>query len=149
MKFSELIEHSEEIQPGVFNRAVIEEYDVSDLKVVDMLGVKTKMVSANFRSRNDVYKVVVQVNGVVPGVQITEENHMTVRCSCSSFRFWFGIANKKSRVLFGQHMKKYVPVPDDQRQRPKQPPKNPDHIPGVCKHIIGLVKVMRREGIIG
>ncbi len=148
MKFSDLVDGSEVLQPGVFNRAVIEDYDITDLKVVDMFGVRTKIVSANFRSSNDSYKVVVQVNGVIPLVAITEDNHMTVRCSCPSFRFWFGNANRERHVLFGNKMKRYDPVPDHLRQRAKQPPKNPGHIPGVCKHIIGLVKVMKREGIV-
>ena len=146
MKFSDLIDSSESIQPGVYNRAVIDEYEITELKVVPMLGMKTKIVSAFFRSNRDVYKTVVQVNGVEEGVLPSEENHMTVRCSCPSFRFWFGNANRQHHILFGIHMKKYIPVPDHLSQRPKQPPKNPGHIPGVCKHIIGLVKVMRRVG---
>jgi hypothetical protein len=147
MRFSDLIDSSESLLPGVFNRAVVDDYEVNHFVVKDMVGVRTKLVTAEFSGPNDAYKVVVQVSGIVPGEKCSEENHMVVRCSCPAFRFWFGVANRDHHVLFGPKIKRYIPVADHLRQRPKQAPKNPGHIPGVCKHIIGLIKVMKRDGI--
>lgn len=146
MKFSELVVGSEQLQPGVFNRAVIEDYVISNVLVKDMKGVRCKLVSAEVMSDDrKLYKAVIQVSHADEGV--SEDSDVTVRCSCQSFRFWFGEANRRAHVLFGTKMPKYTPVPDHKRQRPKQPPKNPKHIPGMCKHVILLMKYMKNVGI--
>lgn len=147
MKFSELVSNAEVLQPGVFNRAVVEDFDISNLKVVDMLGVNTKIVSIEVQgSEKKPYKVVVQFNQADRGC--TEESNVVVRCSCMSFRFWFSEANRKARALYGMHRPNYVPVPDNERVRAKRPPLNPgDLIPGTCKHICVAMKYMKREGI--
>jgi hypothetical protein len=147
MKFSDLVAGGEALQPGVFNRAVIEDYAIFDFHVTDMLGVKTKIVRAEVASPDKkVYKVVVQFNQVEGPV--SEENNVVVRCNCPSFRFWFSEANRKVHALFGMHRPKYVPVPDHLRQRPKRAPLNPgDAIPGACKHIVLVTKYMKRQGM--
>lgn len=147
MKFSDLVSGSEVLLPGVFNRAVIEDYSLIGFHVTDMLGVKTKIVRTEIESKDaKKYKVVVQFNRADQGC--SEDNDVVVRCSCQCFRFWFSEANRKAHALFGMHRPKYVPVPDDQRQRAKRPPLNPgDLIPGACKHVFIVMKYMKRHGM--
>lgn len=147
MKFSDLVTGSEALLPGVFNRAVIEDYTLEHFHVTDMLGVKTKIVTVDIvSSEAKVYKVVVQFNRADQGC--SEESNVVVRCNCQCFRFWFSEANRKTRTLFGMHRPKYTPVPDEQRQRPKRPPLNPgDAIPGACKHVFIVMKYMKRQGL--
>lgn len=147
MKLSDLVTGSEVLLPGVFNRAVIEDYSLENIHVTDMLGVKTKIVRMDIRSKErNVYKVVVQFNRADLGC--SEESNVVVRCNCQCFRFWFSEANRKVHALFGMHKPKYVPVPDGLRQRPKRPPLNPgDAIPGACKHVLVVMKYMKRQGM--
>lgn len=148
MNFSELVHSSEALLPGVFNRAVIEDFKVLGFKSREMLGVRTRIVSALIQSdRKEPYKVVVQVNRV--NGPVTEDNDVVIRCSCPCYRFYFSEANRKQRILFGTHRPKYDPVPDDQRLRAKRPPLNPgDIIPGACKHVFVVMKLMKRKGLI-
>lgn len=146
MKLVELLDSSEVILPGVYNRARVDDYMVESFNVRPMVGVHTLMVTAALRSVNDRYKVVVQFNGHVVGEKVTEENHVTVRCSCPSMRFFFGGANKRQKVLFGRMFKRYIPVPDYMLQRARPLPKNPNGIPGVCKHVGTVVKMMKYQG---
>lgn len=146
MKFSDLVLGSEVLLPGVFNRAVIEDFRMVNFHTRDMLGVKTRLVNTDVISDDCTYKVVIQVNRVDLGC--SEDNDVVVRCNCKCFRFWFSEANRKVHALFGMHRPKYVLVPEAMRQRPARPPLNPgDAIPGACKHIIVVMKYMKRQGI--
>lgn len=147
MNFSDLINSSEVLQPGVFNRAVVEDFGIVGFKCTEMLGVKTRIVSALIQGdAKEPYRVVVQVNRV-DGI-VTEGNDVVVRCSCPSYRFYFSEANRKQRILFGAHRPRYEPVPNGERRRAPRPPLNPgDLIPGVCKHLIVVMKLMRRQGL--
>jgi hypothetical protein len=64
------------------------------------------------------------------------------RCSCSDYYFRWEYANKLVKALFGRLSKKYV------RKTKTRPPVNPDHLPGICKHIYGLQGYLRQEGYI-
>jgi hypothetical protein len=66
----------------------------------------------------------------------------TVRCSCQDFYFRWEYADKLAGALFGRLSKKYV------RKTKTRPPVNPDHLPGICKHVYGLQSYLRVEGYI-
>lgn len=59
-----------------------------------------------------------------------------VRCSCRDFYFRFAVWNHKAGVLFGRIPPKY------KRKTTTRPEVNPQHIPGICKHIQLAAKVL-------
>jgi hypothetical protein len=145
MKFSDLVLNSEALLPGVYNRAVMS-YEVRNFKVTEMLGMKTRIVSALVKSdRPGLYKVVLQLNRVDLGC--SEDNDVVVRCNCPCYRFWFNEANSRVHIMYGKKLPAYVPVPEEQLQRPRPWPHNPAYVPGMCKHIILLAKHLKRKGL--
>ena len=70
----------------------------------------------------------------------TLENEVTVRCSCLDYYFTWAFPNKKAKALFGALPKKYI------RKTTTYPARNPDQVPGICKHIYQLQSYLRNEG---
>lgn len=58
------------------------------------------------------------------------KNYVRVRCSCADFKFRFAWEDKAAQALFGGPPAKYKRKPGSNR-----PEVNPEHIPGMCKHI--------------
>lgn len=69
-------------------------------------------------------------------------NKCQVRCSCPSFYFYFGYWDKQNGALSGPSQTPYV------RKTQNVPERNPKHIPGVCKHLMRMLLVMKNERII-
>lgn len=53
-----------------------------------------------------------------------------VRCGCQDFRFRFAWEDRDVQALWGGPPKRYTRKPGSTR-----PPVNPEHFPGICKHI--------------
>lgn len=73
-------------------------------------------------------------------------NDVQCRCSCESFRFSFAYADRMNRSMAGANFPAYhrkTPLPPLGRPR-----RNPDHIPGVDKHLITAMDVLVREGLV-
>lgn len=62
------------------------------------------------------------------------KHDLAVRCGCPDFRFRFSYANKKQKALFG-NLISYTKKTD-------RPPLNPDHIPGMCKHLKNFIEAL-------
>lgn len=63
----------------------------------------------------------------------------TVRCSCLDFYFTWMWPDKSAKALFGNLGRPY------KRKTTTRPPRNPDHIPGFCKHVFQLESYLRNE----
>lgn len=63
-----------------------------------------------------------------------------VYCSCPAFYFYFAWYNYETQSLFGEKPEPYV------RVTTSIPPKNPRHLPGVCKHLISAYDMLRWQG---
>jgi hypothetical protein len=80
------------------------------------------------------------------GVDVTKEapspnNNVGVRCSCKAYYFNFSFANQVRGCSFGTRFKPYVrktPVWD-----PRYPLRNPNMIPGMCKHLLLLASTLQ------
>lgn len=73
-------------------------------------------------------------------------NDVQCRCSCESFRFSFAYSDRMNRAMAGANFPAYhrkTPLPPLGRPR-----RNPDHIPGVDKHLITAMDVLVREGLV-
>lgn len=64
-----------------------------------------------------------------------------VRCTCLDFYFMFSVWNHKDDSLHGDAPEPYVKKTDS-------PPRNPERVPGTCKHIIKLEKVLTGQRIL-
>lgn len=77
---------------------------------------------------------------------IKKDGIMDCRCSCNDFIFTWAWTLKQHGNLSPQQLKKYVrKTPPPPEGRPKR---NPDDIPGVCKHLLAGLKAMSNEGMI-
>lgn len=64
-----------------------------------------------------------------------------VRCQCPDFRFTWAEWDKKEHSLSGRNFPRY------RRKTENRPERNPDHAPGLCKHLYGLVERLKRDRI--
>lgn len=67
-------------------------------------------------------------------------NDVMVRCDCADFKFRFAYYNHVDRSLFGRKPSKYESLGIKQ-------PVNSKEMPGYCKHVIKLFKVLEDAGI--
>jgi hypothetical protein len=72
-------------------------------------------------------------------------NHSTVkvRCTCLDFYHRFSQHNQNDGSLAGSPMPPYQKKPGSNR-----PPVNPKRVPGVCKHLIKMVQMLRQLKIV-
>jgi len=69
-------------------------------------------------------------------------NHtVRVRCNCMDFYWRFAAFNAKDKSLIGRAPKAYQP-------KSNRGPVNPQQKPGVCKHLIALVKALKHSSIV-
>lgn len=58
-----------------------------------------------------------------------------VRCTCKDFQFTWSRANSKVGTLYGKEF--VLPTPTGTGK-----PRNPQQLPGMCKHLLGLAAVL-------
>lgn len=70
-------------------------------------------------------------------------NHdVKVRCNCLDFYHRFAHYNHNDRSIVGR-----APIPY-RRKTTTRPEVNPDHVPGMCKHLIKVVETLQGRGLI-
>lgn len=74
--------------------------------------------------------------------QLSINHRVMVRCSCDDFYFMWHWWDANNKALLGRRPPKYV------RKTDHLPERNPDHAPGLCKHLVKLVMKLSQEGII-
>lgn len=73
---------------------------------------------------------------------VLQDHNVKVRCSCLDFYFRFAVWNFNDNSIVGRAPKPY------RRTTTTRPEANPDHVPGLCKHLLKLIEVLRQDGII-
>lgn len=70
-------------------------------------------------------------------------NNVKVRCTCLDFRWRFAVQNQQRNALFG-------PGPGIYQRKigSNRPPNNPQHVPGLCKHLLALAEELRNSRIV-
>jgi hypothetical protein len=63
-------------------------------------------------------------------------NDVKIRCDCKDFYFTWWYYTNKYNSLSGAPFKKY------KRKTDYYPERNPKHVPGMCKHLITLIKYL-------
>lgn len=62
-----------------------------------------------------------------------------VKCTCKAFHYWMAYPDLQSKNLYG-NPRKWNRVPNKV--------KNPEHFPGICKHLVKLVYFLAMKGLI-
>lgn len=65
---------------------------------------------------------------------------LSVRCTCADFFYSFSLWNYQQNCLFGPKPRPY------KRKTRSYPERNPQHIPGICKHIYNSYVFLRVSG---
>lgn len=74
---------------------------------------------------------------------LTGYDRVRTRCQCQDYYFMWEYFNKQNKALVGPH-KKYIPVSPPSGR----PPVNPTESPGLCKHLLVLIKKLMAEKVI-
>tara|TARA_Y100000034_G_scaffold35064_2_gene43027 strand:+ start:13615 stop:14124 length:510 start_codon:yes stop_codon:yes gene_type:complete len=69
-----------------------------------------------------------------------ENNDVLVRCNCPDFFWRFNYYDHVDKSLYNRKRKKY--------ESAGGPPANPLEMPGMCKHLIKMVKTLHRSSIL-
>lgn len=69
------------------------------------------------------------------------ENNMRVRCDCLDFYYRFATWNAKDKSLDGRAPKPY-------QAKTNRGPVNPKQVPGMCKHLLRIIEVLKENGAV-
>jgi hypothetical protein len=70
-----------------------------------------------------------------------KKTEVKVRCDCPDFRWRFAWYNDQKEALYGLR-------PPPYRRKTNRPPVNPRHLPGMCKHLMNVVKILASRQVI-
>lgn len=70
----------------------------------------------------------------------TDENQILVRCNCEDFKWRFRHFNHEDRSLYGRDGAPY--------ESKGGPPANPMEMAGCCKHLMKMIEVLKKTGLI-
>ena len=153
----QLVQGSESILPIAMIRYQSGENIVETMRAATFAGTKMKVVTSTVRASGRTTRAtppdfLPQLAYIVQfafyGVDTMAEapsplNKVGCRCSCKAYYFWFSYANLLNGCAFGTRFKPYVrktPIDD-----PRYPPKNPNNIPGLCKHLLLLAATLQNS----
>lgn len=75
--------------------------------------------------------------------QVSEDEHpVQIRCQCPDFYFTWAHYDRKNKALSGPDFPKY------QRKTSHYPERNEKHVPGLCKHLVGLLERLEKDRIL-
>ena len=113
-----------------------------------MRGVYSKIIDATVKgTKGDIYKTNITFLGLKNphrNKPSFSQNRVLVRCNCPMYYFYAIFANVKAKCNIGSQFKRYVRKTSI--NDPKYPPKNPNHIPCCCKHILFLANHLKSRG---
>ena len=68
-------------------------------------------------------------------------NNAEVRCTCLDFYFTFSKWNQNDKSLYGEPPAPYTPKTD-------RAPRNAQHKPGLCKHLLRVMQELKNERVV-
>ena len=134
----------------------------ANVSYMPYIGMKMLHVKAMSTSNGHQYQQALQFNGVAFENEDTDQNatfqasdgvdyhvqpleltghNVKVRCNCLDFHYRFANYNAQDKSLVGK------PPPLYQRKTDR-PPVNPSRVPGMCKHLLKLVEMLQRYGLV-
>jgi hypothetical protein len=95
------------------------------------------------RTKDASHKVLVKTQSGKDGYikKLSQDHIVSVRCACQDYRFTWARANSYVGSFAGRD---FPPVVVQGLRKPR----NPDNIPGVCKHLLGVFRQLKTDGYI-
>lgn len=139
------------------------EVNVTSIQYVPFVGTKMLHVKATTQSNGNAYhqslqflRVGFESNNTPENVTFTgsdgreyniqpiplASHNVKVRCNCLDFYHRFAMWNFNDNSIVGR-----APIPY-RRKTTTRPSVNPDHVPGMCKHLLKVIDRMRSDGLI-
>lgn len=129
---------------------------IREMRWTPFVGVKTLFIKGLAQNEDREYSPIIvfkNVNYNGKEVKITasdglqyffdklslENTDVLLRCNCADFFWRFNHYNKLDKSLYGTPRKKY--------ESQGGPPANPMELPGMCKHLMKMTKVVSEAGI--
>lgn len=129
---------------------------IEELRWTPFKGMKTLFIKGHARNEDKHYNTLLLFKNVdysKNDIRITgsdglihelgklslENTDILVRCNCADFNWRFNFYNHTDKSLYGRKRAKY--------EGSIGPPANPSHLPGMCKHLMKTVYVLRDSGI--
>lgn len=146
LTLKDLIDSTPKVLPDAVNsgRSIL----IENFKQVVMKGTQSHQFSCQTRSvdSDSHYNTQITIYKVVDGQKPHyAKNPCRVFCSCQAYYFYFSYANWKADCHLGRKARPYTPVPNPKRH---VPPRNPDNVPGMCKHLVGLTLALSDSGYV-
>lgn len=136
-------------------------YPIPNIKVEPMVGMKSIMFQTMMMGGTSEYSLVVVFNDVQwamdnrPGYRLLNykgenyyylppdlnNNPIKIKCSCPDFRYTFSYQDEKAKSMVGQ-------TPIYHRKTTTRPPRNPDDVTGVCKHLWSFITALKHSGYV-
>lgn len=148
MTFSDLLTNTYNLLPDAIHKGRAGTgMRVLAFKVTNFKGTKTKKIFSTVKSqeRPVSYTQILEFNGIEDpenAIPDLDKVLFKCRCSCHNFYFMWGYWDKQHNALTGPGQKPY------KRLTTTRPEVNPQHLPGMCKHIIRLVISMKHEKLL-
>jgi hypothetical protein len=142
MNVKEMIQRTEELGLHRLQKNPLIQFE--DVKIIPMKGMNSLICAGRSIGESDTYKTVIAFYGVDFGKNkiIDDLTKIRVSCSCRDFYFTFARWDYYNNSLYGRNRKIYV------RKTTTYPERNPDHIPGMCKHLINFLDVLANQNLI-
>lgn len=140
------------------------EVSVANIEYIPYIGMKMLHIRSSTNSNGHAYNQSIQFQRVIFDTMSLPEQNVTidatdgnaayirpldlaqhnvkVRCNCLDFHFRFANYNSDDKSLVGRPPPPYV------RKTTDRPPVNPNHVPGICKHLLKVVQTLQSSGLI-
>ena len=166
MVLEDLLKSAMKFDPGNVRSAQKDSVEFDNVKAQPLAGIKSVTVNAltiskTFKARRK-YKTIVAFYGLEfsekekPNMSTIKDlksnliwwveqptlsqSQVRVACSCSDYYYTFGLWNYNEGGHFGRKPRAYI------RKTTTYPERNPNHLPGICKHIWHLTDTLIQNG---
>lgn len=142
---------------------IVNTVNVSSVKYLPMIGVKTLRVMGTVTSNGSTYSPTILFMRVMFEEESNDTNvtlmsatgdefnilpiekdmtNIRVRCNCLDYYYRFAPYNHTDKSHIPPKAKPYV------RKTDTYPPANPKKVPGVCKHILRIAEYLEKTGVV-
>lgn len=141
---------------------LVGEVTISNIRYIPYAQSEALRIDANSTSHGHPYKPTIQFTGVFYEQEDSPEvvsfkgtdnadyhihpismqdAQIETRCTCLDFYWRFATHNYQNDALYGD-------PPPPYRKKTDRPPANPTKSPGMCKHVIKFVDILKQTGIV-
>lgn len=139
---ADLVAGTRVVNPLMLDRSDPYNYEFSDTKLYANKRFKALQCTTTIHRKDSErsYRCVIDFFGIEEGEKPSfSRSPCRVSCQCRAYYFYFAFYNTKKDAHARGHMRPYVPKPPPKK---KVGPWNPNHVPGVCKHLAAFGQLL-------